>query len=353
MKAMVLAAGVGSRLDPLTTVLPKPLVPVANSPVMEHILRLLSVHGFTDVIANLHYMPQAIQNYFGDGSRLGIKLQFRHEEELSGDAGGVRACKDFFGKETFIVMMGDLVTDANLSKIIQEHKQSKALATIGIKQVDDVEQFGVVVQDANGFITGFQEKPKKEEAKSDKASCGIYILEPKVFEYMPETGSYGFGKGLFPKLVEMGLPVFGSEIKSYWSDVGTLKQYRETNFDVINGRINVPVPGLKEMVDGQVRYLEVGASINSNSVCHGPVFMGANSKILSGCRLNGSVLIGDNVTVEDGAVLENVVLCSNSRIAQGAVLKDSIVGPGCSVSAGSNHVEATLIQDRAPQTINQ
>lgn len=350
MKAMVLAAGVGSRLDPLTTVLPKPLVPVANSPVMEHILRLLSVHGCTDIVANLHYLPDEITKHFGNGSRLGVNLTFRYEEELTGDAGGVRACRDFFGKDTFVVMMGDLVTDCDLSRIVQEHKRKKAIATIAVKQVEDVEHFGVVVQNADGFITGFQEKPAKHEAKSNCASAGIYVLEPKIFDHMPETGVYGFGRQLFPSLVQKGLPVLGCEIGSYWSDVGTIKQYRETNFDVIRGLIKMPIPGLKEMIDGHVRYMEAGSSVNTGSIFHGPAILGANSKILSGCKLDGCIVIGDNVTVEDGVHLENVVICSGARVARGARLKDTIVGPGYVVSADTTHQEATLIADREPQT---
>lgn len=351
MKAMVLAAGVGSRLDPLTTVMPKPLVPVANSPVMEHIIRLLSVHGFTDIIANLHYLPEEIRNYFGNGNRLGVDLSFKLEEQLTGDAGGVRACKDFFGRDTFIVMMGDLVTDADLSNIVAEHKQKKAIATIAVKPVEDVEHFGVVVQDADGYIKGFQEKPRREEARSNRASCGIYVLEPAVFDHMPAEGVFGFGRGLFPSLVEKGLPVLGSEISTYWSDVGTIKQYRETNFDVIRGLINIPVPGLKEIVDGQLRFLEAGSSINSGSVMHGPTMLGANSKVLSGCRFFGSIVIGDNVTVEDGVEMENVVICNGARVARGARLKDTIVGPGYTVEVEAKHEGDTLIvdQNREPQ----
>ena len=346
MKAMVLAAGVGSRLDPLTQVVPKPLVPIANSPVMEHSLRLLSVHGFTDVIANLHYMPESISNYFGDGSRLGINLKFRYEEQLSGDAGGLRACRDFFsGKDPFIVMMGDLVTDCDLSALLNAHRAKKAVATIAVKRVEAVEHFGVVVQNEQGFVTGFQEKPKREEAKSNLVSTGIYILDPKVFDHIPSEGAFGFGRQLFPQLVEKGLPVLAEEISSYWSDVGTIKQYRETNFDLINGRINMPVSGLKEMIDGQIRFMEVGAQINSGSVAHGTVFMGGNSKVLSGCKLSGSVVIGDNVTVEDGVQLENVVILSGARIARQANLKDTIVGPGCTVNAGASYQDETLVAE--------
>ncbi|MBX9688091.1 MAG: nucleotidyltransferase family protein, partial [Candidatus Obscuribacterales bacterium] len=167
MKAMVLAAGVGSRLDPLTSQVPKPLVPVANRPVMEHILRLLKKHGFEDVVSNLHYLPEKIRAYFADGRALGLNIDFRLESELSGDAGGVRACRDFFGQDTFIVLMGDLLTDADLSRIYAEHKRKGALATIATKQVADVSQFGVILADEDGFIRGFQEKPKAQEALSN------------------------------------------------------------------------------------------------------------------------------------------------------------------------------------------
>lgn len=345
MKAMVLAAGVGSRLDPLTSWLPKPLVPVANVPVMEHIVRLLSKHGYTEIVANLHYLPETMTNHFGDGSRLGVKLDFRYEEELSGDAGGVRACRSFFGKETFIVMMGDLLTDADLSKIAWEHKQKKALATIGLKRVKEVEHFGIVVQNQDGFITGFQEKPDRSEAKSDMASAGIYVLDPKVFDYMPASGSYGFGRELFPQLVEKGLPVLGSEIGSYWSDVGTIAQYKESNFDVLKGIIDIPLAGMKEKIGDSMRVLQDGASIDSSAIVSGVAILGANTRVMAGARLTGAVVIGDNCTICQGASLENVVIWSGSTVKENAVVKDSIVGAGCVIEAGARLSDVTAMAD--------
>src|SRR5271156_5939253 len=178
---MVLAAGVGSRLEPLTVQTPKPLVPIANIPVMEHLLKLLKRHDFAEICANVHYLPDQITSYFQDGSSIGIKMHFLEEKELSGDAGGVRACHDFLGGTTFVVLMGDLLTDADLTKIVAEHKQKNALATIGLKRVSDVSHFGIAVRDQSGMITAFQEKPQPHEAKSDLASTGIYVLEPEVF----------------------------------------------------------------------------------------------------------------------------------------------------------------------------
>lgn len=212
MKAMVLAAGVGSRLEPLTTQVPKPIVPVGNIPVMEHLLKLLAKHNFTDICANLHYMPEKLIEYFGDGKKFGVNLTFNTEEKLSGDAGGVRACREFLKDGTFIVIMGDLIADTDLTSVINEHKKKKALASIAIKEMDDVSRFGVVVTDENGFITGFQEKPSNEEALSKFISTGIYVLEPEIFDHIPETGDYGFGRQLFPTLVSKKLPVLGVKI---------------------------------------------------------------------------------------------------------------------------------------------
>ncbi|MGD9680073.1 MAG: sugar phosphate nucleotidyltransferase [Candidatus Obscuribacterales bacterium] len=345
MKAMVLAAGVGSRLDPLTSNLPKPLVPVANVPVMEHIVRLLSKHGFTDIVANLHYLPDMLVNHFGDGSRFGVNLTFRLEEELSGDAGGVRACRDFFGKEPFMVMMGDLLTDADLSKIYHEHRTKKALATIAVKRVKEVEHFGIVVQNEQGFITGFQEKPERSEAKSNMASAGIYVLQPEVFKHMPETGTYGFGRQLFPMLVEKGLPVLGSEIETYWSDVGTISQYKESNFDVLKGIIDIPLAGMKEKIGDSMRILGDGSGIDSSAKVSGVAILGRGSRVMAGASLKGAVVVGDNCTIQPGAHLENVVIWSGVTVKENAVIKDSIVGNGCVIEAGTELAEVTAMAD--------
>lgn len=339
MKAMVLAAGVGSRLDPLTSQLPKPLVPVANKPVMEHLLLLLKKHGFSDVVSNLHYLPDRIRNYFGDGSALGMNLDFRFEQELSGDAGGVRACKDFFGQETFIVLMGDLLTDADLSRIYAEHKKKKALATIGIKRVSDVSQFGVVLRNEEGFITGFQEKPAQEEALSDFASTGIYILEPQIFEYMPKTGSYGFGRQLFPSLVQDGLPVLSVDLGTYWSDVGTIGQYRQSNFDALEGALTVDLP----QKNAENQFLSPKSKIESGVLTEGTLLLGKNSTIASGVRIKGRVIIGDNCRIERNAVLEDTIVWSNSVVEENAVLKHCIVGSGCVVDSNTQHQQVTSV----------
>jgi mannose-1-phosphate guanylyltransferase len=350
LRAMVLAAGVGSRLEPLTTQIPKPLVPIANVPVMEHILRLLKRHDFSEVCANLHYLPEQIENYFQDGSAQGVKLHFLREAELSGDAGGVRACRKFLGDSTFIVLMGDSLTDSDLGALISEHKAKKALATIGLKRVDDVSRFGVALLDGDGWIKGFQEKPRAEEAKSKLASTAIYILEPQIFDYIPKEGSYGFGRQLFPKLVEAGLPILGVEIHGYWLDVGTLDHYRQANFDALAGLVDLPIPG-KLISDRPSRiWLEEGAVLEPGVKIDGTeknsaIIIGKNSVIHSGARLVGSVVVGEDCTIEAQSVLKNTVLWSGSRVGAAVKITDSIIGSNLQIESGKIYDGVAVVPD--------
>jgi mannose-1-phosphate guanylyltransferase len=351
-KAMVLAAGVGSRLDPLTSQVPKPLVPVANTPVMEHILKLLVRHGFTDVCANLHYLSDKIVQYFGDGSQLGVNLTFHNEPTLTGDAGGVRSCREFLQTGTFMVIMGDLLTDADLTAVLRAHKDKKALASIAIKAVakEELNRFGVVVTDKRGFITGFQEKPQPEEALSNMISTGIYILEPEVFNYIPKDNDYGFGRQLFPQLVQKGLPVLGVEIKTYWSDVGSIQQYREANFDALQGLVDVERAGVRTKIGNAEVFLDDGATIEDGCVLEGTIMVGRNSRISRGASLKGRVIIGNNCVVEEDAHLQDTLVWSGSRVEARAHVQDSVIGYDCVVKTGSKHVEVAAVAPVSPRT---
>lgn len=349
MKAMVLAAGVGSRLDPLTSMVPKPLVPITNVPVMEHIVTLLKKHGYTDLIANLHYLPEQLSAHFGDGRKFGVNIQFRREMELTGDAGGVRACKDFLNDGTFIIMMGDLLTDCDLTAIVAEHKRKGALASIAVKHVPDVEHFGVVVTNEDGFITGFQEKPKQSEALSNLASTGIYVFEPEIFKHMPSDGVYGFGRQLFPELVKKGAPVLGIEFKTYWSDVGTIAQYRQSNFDALNGLVDVEIPAEKTERNGNTAYLAHGANLDEGAELDGTILLGARSRVAKGARLLNSVVIGDDCVIEEDVVLNNVLIWSGSRVQRGARIENSIIGDSAVIPRQSKHFEVTALAQQSPQ----
>ena len=363
MKAMVLAAGVGSRLDPLTADIPKPLVPVANFPVMQHLLQLLHRHNFRSVVANLHYLPEKLVEYFGDGSRFDMDLDFRLEEKLSGDAGGVRFCRDFLEGETFIVLMGDLLTDIDLTYVLAQHKSKGALASIALKRVQDVSRFGVALLDEQCFIKGFQEKPKNEEALSNLASTGIYVLEPEVFNYIPKTGDFGFGRQLFPQLVANGLPVLGVEVGNYWSDVGTIEQYWSSNLEVLSGQLKVDLPGYNlSTKNGHRIYLAEGARLDAGAVVEGNIMLGKGVHIASGVRLIGNVIVGDGAVVEAGCELKDTVLWSETAVTRDTKL-DSAVVASCGVvnvfeypksvrrTASSNSAQDPALKTQAPLNV--
>jgi len=352
MKAMVLAAGVGSRLDPLTTLVPKPLVPVVNTPVMELILKLLLRHGITDVCANLHYLPEKIVEYFGDGSRFGVNLKLNHEPKLSGDAGGVRSCREFLQTGTFMVIMGDLLTDADLSTIVNIHKEKKALASIAIKPVpmQEVNRFGVVVRNNNGLITGFQEKPQPEEALSNMISTGIYILEPEVFKYMPADGEFGFGRQLFPQLVKAGLPVLGIEMEpgTYWSDVGTIQQYRESNFDALEGLVKVERKGVRTQIGSAEVWISEGATIEDGCHLEGTLMIGRHSRISRGSTISGRVIVGDNCVIEPNAHVRDTLVWNGAHVQENAHVENCVIGYNCVVSNGSKHIEVAQVAPVLP-----
>lgn len=357
MKAMLLAAGVGSRLEPLTCQIPKPLVPIANAPVMEHLLLLLKAHGITEVYANLHYLPEKILEYFGSGEQLGMKLTFHTEEKLSGDAGGVRAMKEHLSDETFIVVMGDLFTDADLTYIINQHKTKKAIASIAVKRVDDVTRFGIVVQNDDGFITGFQEKPTVEEALSDCASTGIYILEPEVFAHIPADGEFGFGRQLFPQLVKKGLPVLGIELPpgTYWSDVGTIPQYLQSNSDALDGSVKLQAANVKNAYAGGEngngakrdirKFITAGTRIAEDAKIDGVLMTGKNCVIESKVTISGNVVLADNCTISEGAKLTDSVVWSNAKIGKNAVITSTVVARDCDIAANAVHESDALVPD--------
>lgn len=205
-KAMVLAAGLGTRLKPLTDLISKPMAPIVNKPVMEHIIELLKMHGYTDIVCNLHYYPEAIKDYFGDGSRWGINISYSYEEFLMGTAGGVKNVEGFLEGNAFLIISGDALTDIDLEMVMQFHKEKGGIATLVLTEVEDPSQYGVVLIDEKNTITGFQEKPLPGEEKSNLANSGIYVFESDIFNYIPAKSFYDFGKNVFPDLLKKQIP---------------------------------------------------------------------------------------------------------------------------------------------------
>ncbi|SMB88540.1 mannose-1-phosphate guanylyltransferase [Desulfonispora thiosulfatigenes DSM 11270] len=312
-----MAAGLGSRLMPLTENIPKPMVPVLNKPVMQYCIELLKEHGVQEIIANTHYRPEAISNYFGDGSNLGVRLEYSYEEELLGTAGGVKNNR-WFLDETFIIVSGDALTDINLTEMARFHKENNALVTLALKSVEDVSKYGVVVTDEAGKIQAFQEKPKASEAVSNLVNTGIYIFEPEIFDYIPD-GFYDFGKELFPKLVEMNAKIYGFNTTDYWSDVGSLEVYKDSNWDFLANDKNL---------------------IGKNTVVQDSAKQEGNVVIGSGCYIGNNVrlkncIIWDDCIIADNVVIENAIIGSKCLIGEGSTINSQVV-VGCGCKIGSN-----------------
>ncbi len=335
VKAVVLAAGAGSRLAPLTSKIPKPMAPIANMPTIEHVLRLLKRHNINEVSANLHHFPDSIPNHFKKLADLDMSINYVVERALSGDAGGVRACRSFLGNDTFVVVMGDVITDIDISYLVAKHKSSGAIATIGLKEVKDVTQFGVVALDEKGFITAFQEKPKAEEAISNLASTGIYVLEPEVFDYFPSTGEFSFGKQLFKKLLETGAPLQGVQVDGYWSDIGTIPSYLRTSFDVLQGKVDLHL---------NQQILKKDSQIQNDIQIDGTLLLGNGVVLGHGIKIKGNVIIGDNCMIGSGVILEDSIVWPGSTIAKDSLLRRTIVADNCHLRSFSRYIDTTIVE---------
>jgi mannose-1-phosphate guanylyltransferase len=319
MRAMVLAAGLGTRLRPLTFEITKPMVPVLDRPVMEHIVDLLARHGFEEVVANLHYFPDSIREHFGD------RLSYRFEEELLGTAGGVRACAEFFGDEPFIVISGDALTDIDLTALAERHRDSGGVATLAVKQVPDTREYGVVLHDRDGRITGFQEKPAPEEALSNLGNCGIYVFSPEIFDYFPQRPFVDWAQDVFPVLLENDVPFHLLETHEYWNDIGSLSELRQGTFDALRGELRLEVEG--EEVQSGVR-IAGPSPLREDTDIEGPVWIGHEVRIGAGVRLMGPLVIGDGASIGAGAQLRGSILFPGTDIAPDAILIGAIAGHG-------------------------
>lgn len=319
MRAMVLAAGLGTRLRPLTFEITKPMVPVLDRPVMEHIVDLLDKHGFEEVIANLHYFPESIREHFGE------RLSYRFEEDLLGTAGGVRGCAEFFGDEPFLVISGDALTDIDLQAFAARHTQAGGVATLAVKQVPDTREYGVVLHDREGRITGFQEKPPPDEALSDLGNCGIYMFDPKIFDYFPNRPFVDWAQDVFPVLLENDVPFYMHEVREYWNDVGSLGELRQGTFDALRGELHLEIEG-EEIAPGIV--VAGGQELPADAEIEGPAWIGADVSIGRDVRLMGPVVLGDGATVGDRAQLRESIVFPGTEIAAESILIGAIAGHG-------------------------
>ncbi len=314
---MVLAAGLGTRLRPLTYEITKPMVPVLDRPVMAHILDLLDRHSFDETIANLHYFPDSIREHFGE------RLTYRYEPELLGTAGGVRACAEFFGEDSFLVISGDALTDIDLTALAARHREAGGIATLAVKQVPDTREFGVVLHDREGRITGFQEKPRPDEALSDLGNCGIYVFTPEIFDYFPERPFVDWAQDVFPTLLSGDVPFYIHEVREYWNDVGSLGELRQGTFDALRGELRLEVEG-EEVAPGVV--VAGGQALPGDAEIEGPAWIGRDVRIGTGVRLMGPVVVGDDATLGDHAQLRETIVFPGTEVAPESILIGAILG---------------------------
>ncbi|HBQ97033.1 MULTISPECIES: NDP-sugar synthase [unclassified Roseofilum] len=338
MKAMILAAGKGTRVRPITYTIPKPMIPILQKPVMEFLLELLRQHGFDQVMVNVSHLANEIESYFRDGQRFGVQIAYSFEGRIESDgtlvgdalgsAGGMRRIQDYnpFFDDTFVVLCGDALIDLDLTKAVKWHKEKGAIATVIMKSVpkEQVSSYGVIVTDEDGRVKAFQEKPSVEEAISTDINTGIYIFEPEVLNYVPSGQEYDIGGELFPKLVEMGAPFYGISMDFQWVDIGKVPDYWRAVRGVLLGEIkNVSIPG-HEVAPGI--YTGLNVAINWDKVdITGPVYIGGMTKIEDGAKIVGPAMIGPSCHICSGATVENSVIFEYSRLGADVRLIDKLV----------------------------
>jgi mannose-1-phosphate guanylyltransferase/phosphomannomutase len=341
MKAVVMAGGEGTRLRPLTSNQPKPMVPVVGKPCMEHILELLREHGMSDVIVTVAFLPQAIRSYFGQGESLGMQIGYSVEESPLGTAGSVRlAAKQL--DETFLVISGDALCDVDLSKLVSFHKEKGAAVTIGLKSVDNPLEFGIVVTDEDGRIERFLEKPSWGQVFSDTINTGIYVLEPEVLKHVPTDRPYDFSKELFPYLLEMGRPMYGYVMDGYWQDIGNLDQFRTANFDALEENVRLNIPGIR--IRGNV-WLGEGVEIGDLEQIEGPAYIGNYCRIAPGATVGSHSVLSNSVTLRERTRTTRSVIDASTHIGRSSLIEGAILGRSCDIRGHVRIHEGVAIGD--------
>jgi NDP-sugar pyrophosphorylase family protein len=336
-KAMILAGGMSTRLYPLTKEVPKPLVPVVGEPISGHIMRWLASFGYTQVAINIHYHAEQVRAAFGDGSAYGVRLEYLFEPKLMGSAGAVKGIAPFFD-DTFVVVGCDDLTDSNLEALVAFHKRRGALATIGLVERPQVDQYGVVITDADGRIVEFQEKPAPGTERSKLVNTGIYVFEPEILDHIPAATFYDFGKNLFPALQAADAPFYGMMLDgAYWRDIGTPAEYRLATRDALSGALRLP--------GTRIDRIPSDARLGRDVVIEGDVRLGAGVTVGDRVRITGPVAIGDRVRIGADALLQRSIVWDGVTIGAGARIVDSIVGYGYDVPADTSLIETIVANE--------
>ena len=351
MKAMILAAGKGTRVQPITHVIPKPMIPILQKPVMEFLLELLREHGFNEIMVNVSHLAEEIENYFRDGQRFGVQIAYSFEGRIEdgeligqalGSAGGLKKIQNFqpFFDDTFVVLCGDALIDLNLTEAVKRHREKGALASLVTKRVprDQVSSYGVVVTDDQGRVLSFQEKPSVEEAASDMINTGIYIFEPQIFDYIPSDQPFDIGSDLFPRLASAGAPFYALPMEFEWVDIGKVPDYWQAIRSVLQGEVRqVQIPG-NEVRPGVFTGLNVAADWDKITI-QGPVYVGGMTRIENGATIIGPAMIGPSCQVCEGATIDNSIIFDYSRIGPGVRLFEKLVFGRYCVDRNGDHFD--------------
>ncbi len=337
-----MAGGEGTRLRPLTAQRPKPLAPVLNIPIMEHIVLLLKHHGITEIVVTLYYLADEIEAYFGDGSDWGVRMIYSVEESPLGTAGSVKQAEEHLKDDAFVIISGDGLTDIDLSQAIEYHRRKESTATIVLSSVANPLEFGVVITDDEGRIRRFVEKPGWGEVFSDTVNTGMYILEPSVFDYMEHGKSYDWSQDIFPRILDEEKPLFGYVMSDYWTDIGNLNQYREAQYAVLGGRTGVSIPGNYQ--DGI--WMDEGCDISPHAQVIAPSQLGRNVKVKAGAVIGPYAVIGDNAIIEDYAVVNRSILWDNVYVGSHSRLEACTVCGHVTIQRDCNVHEGAVIGER-------
>jgi mannose-1-phosphate guanylyltransferase/phosphomannomutase len=339
-----MAGGEGTRLRPLTSLRPKPMVPVVNRPIMEHIVGLCHWHGIDEVVATLQFMPQTIQDHFGDGDDWGVHLDYAVEDTPRGTAGSVKNAEALIGDDTFIVISGDSLTDIDLTEVIEAHRAKGAAVTIALKRVPDPLDFGVVITDADERIERFLEKPTWGQVFSDTINTGIYVIEPSVLDLVPKSGKFDFSADLFPLLMAKGYPMYGHVVDGYWTDIGSPQAYIRAHWDILDHKVGIYIPGVKAAGD---LWIGEGADIDRDVVLGDKVVIGANAIVRAGARIGDYAVIGDSCLVGNDAEIVRSIVGSDSFIGAGSQLRGAVVCRRVDVRARARIENGAIVGDES------
>ncbi|MCL5283349.1 MAG: NDP-sugar synthase [Armatimonadetes bacterium] len=347
MQAVILAGGKGTRLLPLTTNLPKPMIPLFDQPALEHTIRLLCRHHFKHIIITLSYRATDIIEYFGGGSRWGVSIQYAIEDSPLGTAGAIKPLQPML-TGTFLVISGDGVADFDLDAVIRFHRERRALGTLILTEVKDPTGFGIVSTERNGLISRFLEKPRPNETFARTVNTGIYVLEPEVLDRVPGFSVYDFGRQLFPHMVEERAPLYGCKVSGYWRDIGTIAQYWQVHRDVLNGGAFIDLQA-ENVLPGI--WVGKGARMHHSVRCSGGVYIGSSSEVRKEADLGPHTVVGANSIIGEGCSVRECIVGPGVTIGRGATLDHCIVGSGCRIPAGHRHTEVVITPDLLPQSV--